>query len=405
VAGKHGLLTVPVQTLVGVVAVLSVVLGACAPATPVPAPASSPGPVIVTPLPTQVVREGMLPSADPAVHLFLWGNPATTERDLTLAREAGFQWVKQRFEWRNIEKRAKGEFEWHEPDRIVEAIEAYDLKIVARVDNQPEWSASGVIWPATAPPDDLSDWTDYLTALATRYRGRIHAYEIWNEPNIALEWGDRTPNPVDYTRMLQASYRAIKAADPSALVITAGMAPTTDVSDKVMRDIDFYRAMYAAGARGSFDLLGVHAAGFKAAPCADPGEVAADPVLTNGDQSPADVRRVYSFRHVEDVRQVMVENGDADKQVAILEMGWTTDRRPDSNYAWHAVDEHLQAEYLVDAFRCAREHWAPWVGFMTVIYIPDPRWTAQMEQFWWSITNPNGVPRPAYLALKAVLRP
>jgi hypothetical protein len=61
-------------------------------------------------------------SVDPAVHLFLWGNPGTTARDLALARGGGFHWVKQRFEWRNIEGKAKGSFEWNEPDRIVDAI-------------------------------------------------------------------------------------------------------------------------------------------------------------------------------------------------------------------------------------------------------------------------------------------
>ena len=40
------------------------------------------------------------------------------------------------------------------------------------------------------------------------------------------------------------------------------------------------------------------------------------------------------------------------------------------------------------------------MGFMTVIYIPDPGWTQQHEQYWWSITNPDGTPRPAYTALK-----
>src|SRR4029453_11315650 len=52
-----------------------------------------------------------LSSTDPAVHVFLWGNPGTTARDLGLARDGGFHWVKQRFEWRNIEGKAKGGFD------------------------------------------------------------------------------------------------------------------------------------------------------------------------------------------------------------------------------------------------------------------------------------------------------
>jgi len=339
------------------------------------------------------------------VHTFLWGKFNTTDRDLQLARDAGFKWVKQRFEWRNIERRDKGNFEWNEPDRIVEAVSRSGLKIVARVDNQPQWSSSTITWPGTGPPNNLSDFTDFLTALATRYRGRIHAYEIWNEPNIDREWGDKTPDPVAYTRMLKDSYEVIKAADPQALVVSAGMSPTSTSNAQAMPDLDFIRAMYANGARDSFDLLGVHAAGFKADPCADPAQVALDPSLTNQDPSPAQMKRIYAFRHVEDVRALMVEQGDTNKQMAVLEMGWTTDMRPGSPYAWHAVDRAVQATNLVGAFQCARQNWAPWMSFMTVIYIPDSDWTQQHEQYWWSITNPDGTPRPAYTALKGLFNP
>ncbi len=55
------------------------------------------------------------------------------------------------------------------------------------------------------------------------------------------------------------------------------------------------------------------------------------------------------------------------------------------------------------AFACARQQWAPWMSFLTVIYLPDPQWTPQQEQYWWSITNPDGSPRPAFTALKAAL--
>ena len=99
-------------------------------------------------------------------------------------------------------------------------------------------------------------------------------------------------------------------------------------------------------------------------------------------------------------RYELIQQGDTTKQIAVLEMGWTTDARPGSQYAWFAVDRDQQAKNLVGAFSCARERWQPWMGFMTVIYIPDPSWNQQQEQYWWSITNPDGGPRPAYTALK-----
>jgi polysaccharide biosynthesis protein PslG len=381
-----------------------IVLVACGspPAAPTPTtvPAVAPKPA-VSPAPSpSPLAGGKVPTTDPSIHVFLWGNPSTTARDLQLARDGGFHWVKQRFEWRNIEGKNKGDFEWTEPDRIVDAISQTGLKIIARVDNQPKWAASSIQWPGSGPPDNPKDWSDFLSALATRYKARIQAYEIWNEPNLDREWGGKKPDPAAYTSMLKASYQAIKAADADALVVSAGMSPTTDTSQHAVPDIEFIRQMYAAGAGGSFDILGVHAAMYKAEPCADPGQVAQSPELTNNDPSPPELKRTYAFRHVEDVRAVMVQQGDADKQTGVLEMGATTDARPDSAYLWFAVDRDQQAKKLVAAFQCARQLWQPWMSFMTVIYIPDPAWTQKDEQYWWSITNPDGTPRPAYTALK-----
>ena len=42
---------------------------------------------------------------------------------------------------------------------------------------------------------------------------------------------------------------------------------------------------------------------------------------------------------------------------------------------------------------------------MSLIYISDPVWTQANEQYWWAITNPDGSPRPAYNALKAMDKP
>jgi hypothetical protein len=101
----------------------------------------------------------------------------------------------------------------------------------------------------------------------------------------------------------------------------------------------------------------------------------------------------------------MVQYGDGDRQVAVLEFGWTTDPRPDSPYNWHAVDEATQAQYLVRAYQYAQNHWSPWIGLMCLIYISDPDWTPEDEQYWWAITwpgYPEPVLRPAYEALAAM---
>lgn len=349
----------------------------------------------------QLVQNGKVAPAQPAVHVFLWGHPDTTERDLKLAKDAGFAWVKQRFEWRYIEKTKKDAFEWYEAERITDAVNKAGLGMIVRLDNQPEWARRDKIFPKNGPPDDMENWKDFVEQVAEHFRGKIAAYEIWNEPNLAREWGDQRPDPAAYTQMLKIAYTAIKKVDPNALVITAGLSPTTENTERAMPATTFLEGMYAAGAKGYFDMLGANAAGFKAEPEADPGVVAQDPVLTNNDPSSPELKRAYSFRHVEDLRAIMVKNGDQDKQIGIMEMGWTSDPRPDSPYAWHSVSEQQKGDFLVRALKYARENWSPWIGMMTVIYIASPDWTPSQEQYHWSITNPDGTLRPAYDALKA----
>jgi hypothetical protein len=338
------------------------------------------------------------------VQAHLWGYPDTTERDLRLVQDAGFTWVKVNFPWAYVEGDLKGRFEWNEPDRIVDAVQRSNLKLIARVGMQPAWARADRVFPEVGPPDRLADWGDYLYALSQRYKGRIAAYEIWNEPNLAREWGNQQPSAAEYVKLLRVANLAVKKGDPDALLITGGLSPTTDLSDRARADTVYLQEMYAAGAKGLFDLLGVHAAGFKAPPEMDPGEVARDPELTNHDPSPEELRRAYSFRHVEDLRQIMEQNGDGAHQIAILEMGWTSDPRPDSPYRWHAVSEAEKADYLARAVQYGREHWKAWLGPMIIWTLADPAWKPDQEQTYWAITSPDGSPRPAYDALKRVLK-
>ncbi|OQY46018.1 MAG: hypothetical protein B6242_08915 [Anaerolineaceae bacterium 4572_78] len=344
-------------------------------------------------------------SPDYSIHAFLFWREETADRDLTLIKDMGFRWVKQIFAWREIEGAEKGAFNWQNTDRLMDQISKRNLKVIARLDSQPAWAGGG--FPEIGPPDNYQDFADFAFALATRYKGRIGAYQIWNEPNLSREWGNRPPSPAEYTELLKVTYQAIKRADPDAIVISAGLAPTTRNDHVAMPDTYFVQGMYDVGAAPYFDMLGVHGAGYKAPPEMDPADVARDPNYSNrGDHEsgvPEELRRIYCFRHVEDVRKIMVENGDEEKRVAVLEFGWTIDYRPDSPYRWHRVKEKTQGEYFKNAFLYAKENWQPWIGIMTVIYMPNSEWTEEDEQWFWGILVPkfpDTWPRPAYYQLK-----
>jgi beta-glucosidase/6-phospho-beta-glucosidase/beta-galactosidase len=165
----------------------------------------------------------LMTSPDYGMQVFLFWREEVADRDLQLVKQAGFRWVKQEFAWREIEGAGRGIFDWANPDRVMDQIDAYGLKVIARVGVQPEWAGGG--YPEIGPPEDYQDFANFLTALATRYKGRIDAYQIWNEPNLAREWGNRPPNPAEYAQLLKLAYQSIKSVDPGAYIITAGLAP------------------------------------------------------------------------------------------------------------------------------------------------------------------------------------
>jgi hypothetical protein len=351
--------------------------------------------------PGRYVRLGAYQANSPeyGMNVFIWGEANTTQRDLGKLRELSFGWQKTLFQWREIEGAGKGIFDWREADRVVSASTAAGIKVLARIDFPPTWACR--TWDGRGnecAPDRFEDFADFIRAFTTRYGtgspiGRVHAIEVWNEPNLAREWGNKPINEQqasDYVRLLQLAYQAAKSVDPQMTIVSAGLTPTGTQNDDARPDDVYLQWMYDAGATQWFDVLGAHGAGYKAPPAMSPDDVAADPSY-GGHAS-------FSFRRVEQLRDVMVRNGDDAKQVWLLEFGWTSDEVHPA-YAWHRVTEDQKAQYIVDAFKWARDKWSPWIGVMNLWNLAAPGWTRNNEEYWWSITNPDGSPRPAYNAL------
>ncbi len=338
---------------------------------------------------------------------FLWWRPELADHDLGLMSDAGFNWVKQTFAWETIEGAGRGVFDWTVADRVVQQANKRGLKLLARLSIDPDKTN---FW-AGPPPGNSTAFAEYAGALAARYNcqpgavGCIQAFQIWNEPNLAREWGNRRPNPAEYAAFLREAYTAIKAGNPNAIVINAGMAPTGDNSDLAMPDDIFYDQMYQAmggSSNGYFDMLGVHGAGFAAPPELDPADAASNPQYGG--------YRFFAFRHVEDIRRIMEKYGDTNKKIVLLEFGWTYDP-VNAAYKWHGadagIDMFVQADYLKRAYQYAAANW-PWMGLMSLLTMPNADWLndgnpQDEEQYWWAIMDPSPSPntlwRPAIIEL------
>ena len=119
------------------------------------------------------------------------------------------------------------------------------------------------------PPQDLGAIGDFGAKLAARYGSNgsfwaenpqlpkhpITAWQIWNEPNIPVYW-QPAPNPARYVQMLRLASQKIKAVEPNAEIVTAGI-PDTHIGGSIPL-LNYLRAMYRAGAASAFDTLAVN---------------------------------------------------------------------------------------------------------------------------------------------------
>jgi hypothetical protein len=310
--------------------------------------------------------------------------------DLSLAylvNDLGFNWAKGYVNWATVEPQA-GELRWVDPDNIVNAFGDQEVKILMRVQGTPAWARPPDSHP-THPPDDPADFANFLTALATRYKGQVAAYEIWNEPNLDYEWGYRRPDPVAYTELLQVAYVAIKQADPDALVISGGLATTGNGSANAYGDLDFLREMYAAGAKGHFDALGSHPYAYGHPP---------DEVVPDG----------LSLSRVVEQRQIMEANDDGNTPIWITEVGWVLQTNWDlGEHTAIGVSQEQQAEYLARTYTKVQAEW-PFVEglFLFNLDFSTVPWYPTSEPMrWYAILNPDRTPRPAYTTLREAMNP
>lgn len=345
----------------------------------------------VADLAPDAVGERRLASLSYGVHTFLWWNSTYRSWDLENIRLMNFGYVKESFAWSNIQGE-RDMWDWSLADEVVAEAEHRGVQIMARIDDPPTWAIQPKA-DVTRAPYDLAAFEIYCRTLSERYQGQIDAYQVWNEPNLTREWAEQPPNPAAYVELLAACARGLRAGDAEALIISAGLSPTGTRDLSALPDEEYLWEMYAAGVSPHFDVLGLHAPGYSLPPETSAEEAQAQ-----------DLARWARFRHVEDMRAIMVANGDAHKQIAITEMGWTTDSRSDSIYSWFGVSAEQQADYLVRAYAYAAEHWRPWVGLMVTIYISKDIWTSEDEQWWWAVDEPAEpgiwkIMRPAYYAL------
>ncbi|MBL7200069.1 MAG: beta-galactosidase [Anaerolineae bacterium] len=310
------------------------------------------------------------------------------EETVRMAYEAGIGWAKQQFIWAEIEPQP-GQFRWTKYDAIVDLCESYGLQIIARLDGAPNWSRQDNSVPGR-PPDNLDDYGAFVYRFVEHYRGRIGYVQVWNEPNLFIEWGNRPVDPAGYVELLKTAYQQAKGADPNTHVLSAPLAITLGEPHpepgkwRAMSDLQYLEEMYKAGAAPYFDILSANAFGMDLPPDDPP--------------SPSKL----NFARVRLQREIMERYGDDEKAIWFNEYGWNAapESFPEETLIWKRVTEEEQASFTLQGIEQARQNW-PWVGVFNIWYFrqvgnihpEDPGYYFRMVDVDW-------IPRRVYFAVQ-----
>ena len=367
-------------------------------ATPVPLPTATPRPQ--RPLPAG--RTFRLEYGFQA-HLLdtRFGRRANAIR---LTQEAGFTWIKQQVRWSQVEKEA-GVYDPQEMsylDGSVNDAHAAGLKVLLSIVSSPDFYAV----PGGHSPADPSKLGDFFRFLASRYQGKVQAFETWNEQNLAGEWGQGRlcgNFPGEFLALQKAAYEGVKAGNPQAVVVFPALTPTGHGDcNAALDDVVYLDRLYqetGGQIKNYFDVMGAHPSGYNS----PPGDW-----VDRSTAPGAGFRNHPSFFFLRftQLREVMLKHGD-DKPMWFTEFGWSVcdpnNRVPHYEYCGDNSEEE-RAAYFDQAFQMLWEQY-PYVqvaivwnlNFRDIVPSTD-------EKYGFGLVNNDGSTTPAYEVLKAQLK-
>lgn len=329
-------------------------------------PSPTPLPPGVTPVPIN------LPNLDPA-QIGIQLDVNLDQDDWNAAMEnierLGIRWVKVQIPWRDMQPDCSantGLAFFRRVEQHIEDANRRGFQVLVSIVKAPGCARSNRA--EDGPPDNPQALADFITFMFNEinagdrpedwaiYGHYIDAVEIWNEPNLLREWQGTLPfTGQGYMQLFRPAYEAVRAVSPDIPVITAGLAPTGNTPGS-RNDREFLREMYAAGLARINDpnlYIGVHPYGWGNPPdatCCD-----------NVDgQSWDDQPQFFFLDTLNQYRQIMVENGDANRRMWVTEFGWASwdglPGGPPDGDGWMAYNNRwAQGGYTIRAFQIGQE--------------------------------------------------
>jgi hypothetical protein len=319
-----------------------------------------------------------------------------SEANIAHLKELGLGWVKFQMPWKAVEA-SQGSYDWEMWDAVIAAYAANNIQVMLSIPKAPDWARpSDDDKSIEGPPADPAKYAEFVARVADRYRSQVQAIEVWNEQNLWYEAGGQGRiNAANYVQLLQLAYQAIKSVNQDMVVISGAPTPAGNVGDLAVDDVEYLKQMYANGAKGYFDLLGAHPAGYNCPALADWRSVTPEEASANPDSG------MLSDRHhswcflgtMEAYREVMLTNDDAGTAIAITEFGWAAAPKPNQGYEYASDNTPAeQAKWIVEAYQWGKQQ--GWVGPMFLFNLDYGVTIPEAEIAYFGILN-----TPAYEAI------
>jgi putative glycosyl hydrolase len=165
-------------------------------------------------------------------------------------------WRTSHVNWADIQLE-KGSWKFDLLDKYVHWSQDHHTPILMPLTYTPRWASSNPDAPTdvevgnppglSGPPRDMEDWRVFVRTVAIRYKGSIHDWEIWNEPNRSQSWTGSVDAMVDMTR--EAS-KILKEIDPNNRIVSP--APTG------VNGLPFLDKFLSKGGGQYVDVIGYH---------------------------------------------------------------------------------------------------------------------------------------------------
>lgn len=269
----------------------------------------------------------------------------------------------------------KGQWDFSKLDQYVAMAEQHDVEILLPLGLSPRWASarpdenSAYMLGNSAEPRDMEDWRNYVRVVATRYKGKVHHYELWNEVNLPMFY---TGSPEKLVALAREMSAILKEVDPTNVFVSPSITGDSNNAR------EWFSKYLALGGGNYADIIGYH--------------------FYVPTQQPEVIPRF-----VQEIKAIKAKYGYAKLPLWNTESGWriaNTDGTPDTGapMTWLRLQPEEAADYVARALILGRVsgldrfYWYAWDnGYMGLIEPKDksikPAGIAYGQVYKWLVGN------------------